>query len=175
MQILGHITLILEEFSEILPKDLLDKLPPMRDIQHTIDLVLGATLSNLPHYRMNPIEHAKLQRQVEELLDKSSSSPCAVPALLMPKKNSTWRMCMDSHAINKITVKCHFSIPCLDDMLDLMTSTIIFFKIDLKSEYHQIQIRTGDDERLHLKLRTIYMNGWLCILDCPMLLAPSRE
>ena len=58
----GHITPILEEFSEILPKDLPGELPLMRDIQHAIDLVLGATLSNLPHYRMNPTEHAELQR-----------------------------------------------------------------------------------------------------------------
>jgi len=54
-----HIKSILKEFSKILPKDLLGELPPMRDIQHAIDLVSGATLSNLSPYKMNPAEHAE--------------------------------------------------------------------------------------------------------------------
>jgi len=89
---------------------------------------------------MNAADHAALQRQIEELLDKrfikESLSSCAVFTLLKPKKNGTWHMCVNSRVINKITIKYHFLIPRLDDMLDLMSSATIFSEIDLKSGYH---------------------------------------
>ena len=59
---------ILKEFAQVFPDELLNQLSPMRDIQHAIDLVPGATLPNLPRYHLNPIEHTELKRQVDELL-----------------------------------------------------------------------------------------------------------
>jgi hypothetical protein len=98
-------------------------------------LILGTTLPNRDAYRTNSEETKEIQRQVQHLLDRGyvreSLSPCAVSVLLVPKKDRTWRMCVDCRAINNITIwYCH-PIPRPDDMLDELCGSIIFTKIDL--------------------------------------------
>uniref|UniRef100_A0A2N9G9G1 Reverse transcriptase n=1 Tax=Fagus sylvatica TaxID=28930 RepID=A0A2N9G9G1_FAGSY len=97
-----------EEFEDVFPEEMPNELPPIRGIEHQIDFVPGAAIPNRPAYRSNPEETKELQRQVEDLMSKGyvreSMSPCAVPVLLVPKKDGTWRMCVDCRAINNITV-----------------------------------------------------------------------
>ncbi|PKI72899.1 hypothetical protein CRG98_006701 [Punica granatum] len=141
----GEIRVNKQEYEDVFPEEAPHGLPPIRGIEHQIDFVPGATIPNRPAYRSNPEETKEFQRQVSELLEKGyvreSMSPCAVPIILVPKKDGTWRMFVDCRAINNITIKYRHPIPRLDDMLDELHGSCVFSKIDLKSGYHQIRMK----------------------------------
>ncbi|XP_074319582.1 uncharacterized protein LOC141656539 [Silene latifolia] len=148
---------LLEQYQDVFPPELSSGLPPLRGIEHQIDLVPGFVLPNRPAYRCDPDATRELHKQIDELMSKGfvreSLSPCAVPALLVPKKNGTWRMCIDSRAINNITVKYRFPIPRLDDMLDELSGARISSKIGLRQGYDQVRIREGDEWKTAFKIK----------------------
>ncbi|GJY82760.1 putative CCCH-type zinc finger family protein [Tanacetum coccineum] len=118
---------LLREFADVIPDDIPPGLPAMIDNQHCIDFIPGSAIPNRPTYRMNPKEFAELQRQVTELLEKG--------------------------LIREIAIKYRFPIPRLDDLLSQLHGSTIFSKIDLRSGYHHIRMRPGDEWKTAFKTR----------------------
>ena len=135
---------LLHKYSDVFPENLPETLPPLRNINHPIDLVPGSKPCSKVPYRMSKVEQEEIKKQVEELVNSGyivpSSSPFGAPVLLVDKKDGTKRMCIDYRALNKITIKNRYPIPRIDDLLDELGGSTFFSKIDLRSGYHQIRI-----------------------------------
>ncbi|RVW12995.1 Transposon Ty3-I Gag-Pol polyprotein [Vitis vinifera] len=113
---------------------------------------------------------------VRPLLAIQSLSPCGVPALLTPKKDGSWRMCVDSRAINKITIKYRFPIPRLDDMLDMMAGISIetFYWTVVVAYFDDILIYSQSCEDHEEHLKQIWRRSKLLLID-HSIMAPITE
>nr|GEX88490.1 hypothetical protein [Tanacetum cinerariifolium] len=111
-------------------------------------IVQGAALDAAPvaraPYRLAPKELQELSAQLQELSDKGfirpSSSPWGAPVLFVKKKDGSFRMCIDYHKLNKLTLKNRYPLSRIDDLFDQLQGSGVYSKIDLRSGYHQLRV-----------------------------------
>ncbi|GKF14181.1 hypothetical protein Tco_0055643, partial [Tanacetum coccineum] len=112
---------IIRDFPEVFPEEL-PGLPPPRQVEFRIDLVPRAAPVALAPYKLAPSEMKELSVQLQELLEKGfirpSSSPWGTPVLFVKKKDGSFKMCIDYHELNKLTVKNRYPLPRIDDLFD---------------------------------------------------------
>ncbi|GAU51985.1 hypothetical protein TSUD_417850, partial [Trifolium subterraneum] len=147
---------VVREFSDVFPEDISD-LPPEREVEFGIDLVPGTSPISMAPYRMSASELNELKKQLEELLEKKfirpSVSPWGAPVLLVKKKEGSMRLCIDYRQLNKVTIKNKYPLPRIDDLMDQLVGACVFSKIDLRSGYHQIRVKTEDVPKTAFRTR----------------------
>ena len=99
-------------------------------------------------HRMAPSELKELKVHMEELVSKGfvrpSTSPWGAPVLFVKKKNGSLRLCIDYRELNKVKIRNQYPLPWIDDLFYQLQGTRVFSKIDLRSGYHPLKIRSED-------------------------------
>ncbi|XP_070006050.1 uncharacterized protein [Nicotiana sylvestris] len=136
---------VVNEFLEVFP-DELPGIPPDREIDFGIDVLLDMQPISIPPYKMGPAELRELKEQLKDLLEKGfirpSVSPWGSPVLFVRKKDGSLRMCAS-----------------------------FFSKTDLRSGYHQLKIREQDIPKTAFKTR--YGNFQFLVMSFGLTNAPA--
>jgi len=148
--------LVVQEFPEVFPNDITD-LPPEREVECAIDLVLVMSPISIAPYQMSASELGELKKQMEKLLEKQlirpSVSPWGALVLLVKKKDGCMKLCVDYRQLNKVTIKNRYPLPRIDDLMDQLVGAEVFSKIDLRSGYHHIRLKAEDISKTAFKMR----------------------
>ncbi|GBG64347.1 hypothetical protein CBR_g41548 [Chara braunii] len=130
---------------------------PDRPIRHEIILKDGAVPPRGCIYRMSEEEFSVLRAQLDDLMEKGwirpSSSPYGAPVLFVRKKNKDLWLCIDYRKLNAQTIRNTGPLPRIDDLLERLGGAKFFSKLDLKSGYHQLEIRKEDRYETAFKTR----------------------
>ena len=144
------------EFVDVFP-DELPGLPPQRVVDFGIELHPGTSPISMTPHRMAQVELQELRVQLQELLDKGfirpSTSPWGAPILFAKKNDKTLRLCIDYRQLNRVTIKNRYTLPRIDDLFDQLRGARVYFKIDLRTGYHQLRVRDTDIPKTAFRTR----------------------
>ncbi|KAK1595912.1 hypothetical protein QYE76_018334 [Lolium multiflorum] len=101
---------LLKEFQDVFPDELPHGLPPLRGIEHRIDLIPGAPLPNRAAYRTNPEDTKEIQRQIQDLLAKGEVVRLhGIPASIVSDRDVKFMSYLWKSLMAKFGVKLLFS------------------------------------------------------------------
>ncbi|GKA71936.1 putative reverse transcriptase domain-containing protein [Tanacetum coccineum] len=143
-------------FRKSFPEDF-SGLPPTRQVKFQIDLVPGAATVARAPYRLAPSELQELSTQLRELSDKGFIRPRSLPwgalVLFVKMNDGSFRMYIDYHELNKLTVKNRYPLPRIDNLFDQLQGSSVYSKINLRSGYHQLRVRDEDIPKTAFRTR----------------------
>jgi len=123
-------------------------LPPHCPFDHTIELDDSFVPRRAKNYSLNSKEMEALKAFIDENLKEGkilpSKSPQAPPFFFVPKKDGMFHPCQDYCYINSHTVKNAYPLPRISDLVDSLTHSRYFTKLNIRWGYNNIQIKETD-------------------------------
>ncbi|GBG92551.1 hypothetical protein CBR_g55945 [Chara braunii] len=149
---------LIREYHDVFPSSFsYADIPPMRDVEHSIQLVPDYRVHHQAPYRLSIPEATELKRQLEKFLGvgfiKPNNSPWGAPILFARKADGTLCLCIDYRGLNRYTVKNSHPMPRSDELFDRLADNRFFTKIDLRSGYHQIRVAAADQPKTAFRSR----------------------
>ncbi|GBG76914.1 hypothetical protein CBR_g23128 [Chara braunii] len=149
---------LIREYHDVFPSSFsFAGIPPMRDVEHSIQLVPDYRVHHQAPYRLSMPEATELKRQLKELLRlgfiKPSNSSWGAPVLFARKADETLRLCIVYRGLNRYTVKNSYPMPRSNELFDRLAGNCFFLKIDLRSGYHQIWVAAADQPETAFRSR----------------------
>ena len=145
-QTLAKLTALLDTFKHVVT-DQLHKggaadVPPAH-----VNLKPGTQPIRIPSYKVNPAKEDIIRAIIEDLvkdgLIRPHSGPWASPVLLVKKKDGAWRLCIDYRRLNEVIEDDAYSLPNIEQLLDVIAGSKVFSIMDLTSGFWQVAL---DDE-----------------------------
>ncbi|GBG80518.1 hypothetical protein CBR_g30979 [Chara braunii] len=145
---------LIQEYHDVFPSSFsYPGIPPMRDVEHSIQLVPDYRVYHQAPYRLSIPEATELKHQLEEILRlgfiKPSNSPWGAPVLFARKADRTLRLCIDYRGLNCYTVKNSYPMPRSDELFDHLAGNRFF----TRSGYHQIRVAAADQPKTTFRSR----------------------
>lgn len=143
---------IIREFSDIFHLEG-EKLSCTDALEFTIPIKPDTGPINIRQYRLSPGQQVEVKKQVNELLEndiiRHSNSQWSAPIVLVPKKSEVpgeklFRLVLDYRKLNENIIRDSYPLPLIADILDSISGSKYFSKLDLQSGFHQIKIRESD-------------------------------
>ena len=121
---------------------------------------------------MMPAELKELKASYKIYWTKASSNlayPLGVRRCCLSKRRMT--QCAYTLIIEKRTIKNKYPLPCIENLFDQLRKAMVFFKIDLRSGYHQIKIKEGVVSKT--AFRTRYGHYEFVVMSFTLINAPG--
>nr|GEZ05536.1 hypothetical protein [Tanacetum cinerariifolium] len=84
------------------------------------------------------------EEAIEERVYSSEFITMESIGFVSKKKDGSFRMYIDYHELNKLSVKNRYLLPRIDDLFDQLQGSSVYSKIDLRLRYHQLRMKEED-------------------------------